>query len=220
MPRLILRLAPLRDEAAGRTAEARRNGLGESAAQTASEGVTPSASQPADPHRNGRSAVVAAIAAELRRAALPSADEAATRRVVDVAGPERLTIATPLTRWGAAVAAAHDPCLVIDSNGVMISVSVAAVELLGWGDCPIVGRHILDLLRLVDLDSGAPDPDYAGRITALAVLDHPGLARSLMRVRHPDGSLVTLDTSSSPVHDATGYPLGSVTFLAPIRVVR
>jgi PAS domain S-box-containing protein len=148
---------------------------------------------------------------------MPTPEELVTRRVVDVAAPERLTVATPLTRWSAAVAAAHDACFVVDSNGIVISISVAAVELFGCGDAAIIGRHILDVVQLVDLETGAADPDYASRITALAVLDQPGLARSLMRVRHADGSLVTLDSSSAPVHDVTGYPLGSVTFLAPIR---
>jgi PAS domain S-box-containing protein len=147
----------------------------------------------------------------------PAPERRATRRVVDVAAPERLTIATPLTRWSAAVAAAHDPCFVIDANGIVISISVAAVELLGCGDMTTIGRHVLDILTLVDLDTGAPDPDYANRITPLAVLDNPGLSRSLIRVRHADGALVSLDTSSAPIRDVTGYPLGSVTFLAPIR---
>jgi PAS domain S-box-containing protein len=141
---------------------------------------------------------------------------AVPRRIVDVAAPERMSIATPLTRWSAAVAASHDACFVIDSNGVLISISVAAAELLGCGDTALIGRHLLDVITLVDLDTGQPNPDYAARITALTVLESPGLARSLIRVRHEDGSLVTLDTSSAPVHDVTGYPLGSVTFLAPI----
>jgi PAS domain S-box-containing protein len=147
---------------------------------------------------------------------LPRPSNGTARRVVDVAAPERLTVATPLTRWSAAVAASHDACFVLDTNGILISVSVAATELLGCGELSVIGRHILDVITLVDLDSGGPDPDYAHRITALAVLESPGLSRSLMRVRHDDASLVTLDTTSAPVHDVTGYPLGSVTFLAPI----
>lgn len=139
-----------------------------------------------------------------------------TRRVVDVAGPERLSTATPLSRWSAAVAAAHDACFVLDLNGVVISISVAAVELLGCGDLAVIGRHALEVLNLVDLESGAPHPEYAPRITALSVLDSPGLGRSLMRVRHAGGAIVTLDASSAPIHDVNGHLLGSVTFLAPI----
>jgi PAS domain S-box-containing protein len=138
------------------------------------------------------------------------------RRVVDVAAPERLSTATPLSRWSAAVAAAHDACFVLDLNGVVISISVAAVELLGCGDVAIIGRHILEVINLVDLETGATHPEYAPRITPLVVLDGPGLGRSLMRVRHDDGTVVTLDTSAAPIHDVNGHLLGSVTFLAPI----
>jgi PAS domain S-box-containing protein len=137
-------------------------------------------------------------------------------RVVDLGASERLSTATPLSRWSAAVAAAHDGCFVVDRNGVVISVSVAAVELLGCGDMAVIGRHVLDVVNLVDLETGAANPEYAQRITPLVVLDGPGLGRSLIRVRHRDGTLVTLDTASVPVHDVSGNLLGSVTFLAPI----
>jgi hypothetical protein len=95
-------------------------------------------------------------------------------------------------------------------------VSVAAIELLGFGDTTVIGRHVLDVVNLVDLESGAAQPEYAPRITPLVVLESPGLARSLMRVRHEDGAVVTLDTSSAPIHDAAGLLLGSMTFISPI----
>jgi PAS domain S-box-containing protein len=137
-------------------------------------------------------------------------------RVVDLAASERLGSATPLSRWSAAVAAAHDGCFVLDRNGVVISISVAAVELLGCGDMAVIGRHILEVINLVDLETGAPNPDYARRITPLVVLDGPGLGRSLIRVRHGDGTSVSLETASAPIHDVSAHLLGSVTFLAPI----
>jgi hypothetical protein len=73
------------------------------------------------------------------------------------------------------------------------------------------------VINLVDLETGAAHPEYAPRITPLVVLDGPGLSRSLMRVRHEDGAVVTLDTSSAPIHDVNGHLLGSVTFTAPIQ---
>jgi len=229
---LILRLEPLldaaaeQDDSASRTQEARRvqqigaalDAANHDAGSGASPGSAASASGAARPNGSvvePNGSVVEG--SESGIAPLPTPDSPAPRRVVDVAGPERLSVATPLTRWAAAVAAAHDACIVIDSNGILISVSVAAAELLGCGEATIIGRHILDILHLVDLDTGAPEPDYAERITPLAVLDNPGLSRSLIRVRHADGVLVTLDTSSAAVRDITGYTLGSVTFLAPIR---
>jgi PAS domain-containing protein len=135
---------------------------------------------------------------------------------VDVAAAERLTITTSLSRWSVAVAAAHDACFVLDGFGVVVSASAAGIELLGSGPTTIIGRHILEVINLVDLESGAPNPEYAPRITPLVTLESPGLARSLMRVRHADATVVTLDTSSAPIHDVAGELLGSLTFMAPI----
>jgi PAS domain S-box-containing protein len=136
--------------------------------------------------------------------------------LAETATIERLGNSTSLARWSAAVAAAHDGCFVLDPDGLVVSVSVAAIELLGFGDTTVIGRHVLDVVNLVDLESGAAQPEYAPRITPLVVLDSPGLARSLMRVRHDDGAIVTLDSSSAPIHDAAGELLGSMTFISPI----
>jgi PAS domain S-box-containing protein len=122
-----------------------------------------------------------------------------------------------LRGWSAAVASSQDACFVLDSAGVVVSVSAAGIDLLGSGDKVAMGHHILDVIDLVDLESGASDPEYAPRITPLVVLRSPGLARSLMRVRHPDGAVVTLDSSSAPIHDESGQVLGSMTFISPIR---
>lgn len=131
-------------------------------------------------------------------------------------GPERPSNSTSLSRWSAAVAAAHDACFVLDADGAVISVSVAGVELLGCGDETVIGRSILDVVNLVDLETGGAHPEYASRITPLVVLGSAGLARSLMRVRHPDGAIVTLDSSSASIRDAAGKILGSISFLARI----
>jgi PAS domain S-box-containing protein len=144
-------------------------------------------------------------------------DAASDTRVL-TNGTERLSNSSSLRGWSAAVAGAHDACFVLDADGVVVSVSVAGVDLLGSGDMAIMGRHLLDVIDLVDLESGASDPEYAPRITPLVVLRSPGLARSLMRLRHHDGAVVTLDTSSAPIHDVTGQVIGSVTFVSPIRM--
>jgi PAS domain-containing protein len=112
------------------------------------------------------------------------------------------------------VADSEDACLVLDPDGAVMSISAAAAELLGCGDSGVVGRPLLDVIDVVDLETGAPNPDYADRITPLAVLTGRGLMRSLMRIRHPDDALVTVDTASAPVHDESGETLGSISFLA------
>jgi PAS domain S-box-containing protein len=155
----------------------------------------------------------------LRLERLPSAESpVAPRHVVDLGDHNRAPAAsTPLARWSASVAAAHDPCLVLDAQGQVLSLSVSAAELLGCSDAGVIGRRLLDVVELVDFDSGAVRPDYAMRVAPLAVLNGNGLMRSLLRVRHHDGSHLTIDTSSAPLHDVRGEIIGSLSFLAAVR---
>jgi PAS domain S-box-containing protein len=120
----------------------------------------------------------------------------------------------PLIRWRSAVHTSHDACLVLDAHGTVVSISAAAAEALGCADTMAVGRQLLDVIDVVDLDTGASHPEYAVRITPLSTLGGRGLMRSLMRVRHPDGSLVTVDCASAPLHDDDGDTIGSVSFFA------
>lgn len=138
------------------------------------------------------------------------------RPVADVAEHENGNATTPLARWSAAAAAAHDACLILDTDGAIVSISAAAAELLGCSNNAVIGRRLLDVIDVVDLETSAPHPDYASLITPLAVLTGRGLMRSLLRVRHSSGSLITVDTASAPVHDAAGDTVGSVSFLAAI----
>lgn len=139
------------------------------------------------------------------------------RQLVDLSDARGGGVAfTPLARWIAAVAASHDACVVLDADGHVLSVSPSASELLGTAASGVIGRRLLEVVEIVDFDYGGA-ADYAARIAPVAVLNEgSGLMRSLMRVRLRDGSRVTLDTSSAPVHDATGRTTGSVTFLAPV----
>jgi PAS domain S-box-containing protein len=144
---------------------------------------------------------------------------ASTRHVVDLGDHTRAPAAsTPLARWIATVAAAHDPCLVLDADGQVLSVSSTAAELLGCSDAGVIGRRLLDVIDLVDFETGHSAPDYATRIAPLAVLSpSSGLMRSLLRVRQEGGPPLTVDASAAPIHDARGETVGSFTFLAPVR---
>jgi PAS domain S-box-containing protein len=136
-------------------------------------------------------------------------------RQVDLThGADGVGSAHPLARWQAAAEASGDACLVLDARGSVVSASPAAIEALGCTDQPVRGRRLLDVIDVVDLDTGASHPDYAVRITPLATLGGRGLMRSLMRLRHPDGSFVTLDSSSAPLHDSAGETIGSISFFA------
>lgn len=145
--------------------------------------------------------------------------ETSSRHVVDLGDHGRTPAAsTPLARWSASVAAAHDPCIVVDAQGRVLSVSASAAELLGCSDAGVIGRSLVDVVDLVDFETGASRPDYSSRVAPLAVLTNAnGLMRSLLRVRHRDGSLMTIDASSAPLHDVRGEIIGSLTFLAAVR---
>jgi PAS domain S-box-containing protein len=147
----------------------------------------------------------------------PDGVDGRARHLVDLSDASGAAVAfTPLARWIAAVAATHDACFVLDQEGQVLSMSAAATQLLGTSDSSVVGRRLLDMVEVVDFDNGGA-ADYAARIAPVAVLGKgSGLMRSLMRVRLRDGSRVTLDTSSAPVHDAAGDTVGSLTFLAPV----
>jgi PAS domain S-box-containing protein len=151
---------------------------------------------------------------------------APTRHVVDLGDHNRAAatpangapVATPLARWVAAAAAAHDPCLVLDVDGRIASLSAAGAELLGCSDAGVIGRRLLDVIHLVDFDTGAIRPEYAARISPLAVLaPGSGLMRSLIRIQREPGDRLTLDASAAPLHDAQGTTVGSFAFLAPVR---
>ena len=116
------------------------------------------------------------------------------------------------------MAAAHDPCVVVDVQGQVLSLSASAAELLGCSDAGVIGRPFRDVVDLVDFETGSSNPDYAGRVAPLAVLTNAnGLMRSLLRVRHRDGTRLTIDASSAPLHDVRGEIIGSLTFLAAVR---
>src|SRR3954471_13508068 len=141
------------------------------------------------------------------------------RVVVDLGENGRVPAAsTPLARWSASVAAAHDPCLVVDAQGQVLSLSVSAAELLGCSDAGVIGRPLREVVDLVDFETGSSNPAHSSRTPPLAVLSNSnGLMRSLLRVRHRDGNRVTIDASAAPLHDVRGDVIGSLTFLAAVR---
>lgn len=157
----------------------------------------------------------------LRLHALPTGtltDSAKPRHVVDLGDRDRHGPAptpTTLARWSRVTVTAHDPCLLLDAQGRVVSMSPSAGQLLGCDGDGVIGRHLLDLINLLDFDTGASAPAYAQRVAPLAVLEHgAGLVRNLMRLRHADGQVRTIDAAGAPLHDADGRLVGSLTLLA------
>lgn len=135
--------------------------------------------------------------------------------VVDLAR-QRPTTDTTLGRWSAVAAAAHDACLVLDPQGQVVSLSAAAAELLDCSDAGVIGRPLLDVTTLIDFDTGEPRPPYEHRVPPLAALSSDGIVRGLIRIRHTDDALVTLDVCGMPLHDAAGRIVGSLSFVSPL----
>jgi PAS domain-containing protein len=125
-----------------------------------------------------------------------------------------------LSRWAVAVAAAAEPCLLIDARSRIVASSAAYRELLGLADpAAAAGRPLLDTLQLIDF-TAAPSPldeVDADKIPPLLALNSGRLARGLLRVGpagagEPPG---TLDAITTPLLEG-GAVVGSLTFLSAI----
>jgi hypothetical protein len=118
------------------------------------------------------------------------------------------------------VAAAVEPCLVIESDGTIQAVSASCSELLGLGKPPeVIGQSLSGALRLIDFTAGAgalEDPE-AEKIPPLLAVRSERLARGLMRVvPGPGETPLTIDAISTPLLDGERV-VGSLTFFSPVR---
>ena len=132
------------------------------------------------------------------------------------------TIAAPanssLAHWAGTVAAATEPCLIIDSLSMIVSASPSACTLLGFANqAEAAGCHLFaGVLRLLDFTSaGAPLPDSEiEKIPPVLACSSGRLARGLLRVR--SGSEIrTVDAIATPLFDLRKV-VGSLTFFSPI----
>ncbi|GAA1589403.1 hypothetical protein [Actinoplanes couchii] len=133
--------------------------------------------------------------------------------------PSEAEFVTSVERWSMAVAAADEPCLVIDIDGLIIAVSPSCSELLGLGK-PVeaLGRPVTSL-NLLDFtaNAGRLEEPEADNIPPMLALRSERLARGLIRVLPRTGETpLTLDAISTPLMagDRIG---GALTFLSPVR---
>lgn len=122
----------------------------------------------------------------------------------------------PLTAWAAAVSAASEPCVLLDHDAAVLAVSPAFAELVGVPVAQLTGALLFQtVLTVLDFRVGMPAPaEEVSRVPPLVALSAGALARSLLRVRRPDGTCLTLDAVSSPLHGSPdGEVDASVTFL-------
>ena len=123
-------------------------------------------------------------------------------------------------RWAATVAAADEPCLVIDSAHTIVSASVSCCTLLGLGEpAQAAGLPLLDAgLRLVDFTAarGELTETEIERIPPLLAVTSGRLARGLLRMRGGgDGGGATVDALATPLF-VGGAVAGSLTFFSPV----
>jgi hypothetical protein len=134
--------------------------------------------------------------------------------------PPQDTPLDTLGRWAVAVAAAAEPCLLIDARSRIVASSAACRKLLGLADPALTaGRPLLGTLELIDF-TAAPSPldeADADKIPPLLALNSGRLARGLLRVG-PAGAgepAGTLDAITTPLLEDDAV-VGSLTFLSAI----
>jgi PAS domain-containing protein len=124
----------------------------------------------------------------------------------------------PLAAWVGVASASTDACLILDNRGRVAACSRPAARLLGEPSERMRGRLLVgDVIDVVDFSAQAgPGNHYAPRIPPLLALSSEQPARGLLRVRHGDGTHVTIDAVSAPLHSPTGQLAGSVSFLVAV----
>ncbi|NMO54470.1 hypothetical protein HH310_25205 [Actinoplanes sp. TBRC 11911] len=123
-------------------------------------------------------------------------------------------------RWTATVAAATEPCMIIDTSTAILAVSVSAGELLGLGKPPeAIGQPLGAVLRLLDFTAGAGalEESDAEKIPPLLAIRSERLARGLLRVvPGPGETPLTVDAIATPLLEGERVA-GSLTFFSAVR---
>jgi len=129
------------------------------------------------------------------------------RRAVQVA------LADEKERLKTILMAIADPIITTDAEQRIISLNVAAERLLGQTLIDISGRRFGDVIALAHANSPNPAPDNVGKCIALGSV----VRREQMCLLHrPDGSLVHVLDSVSPVFGADSRVAGTVVVLRDV----
>jgi PAS domain-containing protein len=146
---------------------------------------------------------------------------------LELSGPYHSAVSLPagqeptgaLTRWATAVDAADEACLLLDAQGVVVTLSAGFTQLSGVTRAGAVGRRLTDrVLHLLDFTAdNAALPDWeVGKIPPLLAIGSKTLARGLLRIGDRQGAMTTVDAIATPVTEA-GSVVGSLTFFAPVQ---
>jgi hypothetical protein len=128
---------------------------------------------------------------------------------------------TSIERWTITVAAAAEPCLIIDGASTILAVSPSCSDLLGLGKpADAIGQPLLGgVLRLIDFTAGGGELDEPEieKIPPLLAIRSGRLARGLMRVQTDAGDAhLTVDAIATPLQDADQV-VASLTFFSAVR---
>jgi len=134
--------------------------------------------------------------------------------------PAEAEFVSNVDRWTSTVAAATEPCLVIDASLTILAVSASCCELFGLGKpVDVVGKQLSSALHLTDFTAGARELDESDvdMIPLLLAIRSERLARGLLRiVPGPGEPPLTVDAITTPLNDG-GRVAGSLTFFSPVR---
>lgn len=128
---------------------------------------------------------------------------------------EHLAVTGPsLGAWARAVSTSADAALVLDPRGAVVAASAAAAELVGRSIADLLGHELSRAGGFVDFHAEPhPVEGGGGSLVPIQALRHDTQARGLMRVRTPDGRLVTCDAVASALHDGSRRVIGVLTVL-------
>ena len=125
-----------------------------------------------------------------------------------------------LERWTATVAAAGEPCMIIDTSTAIVAISASCSELLGLGKPPeVLGKPLGGALHLIDFTAGAGELEEsdADKIPPWLAVRSERLARGLLRVvPEPGETPLTVDAIATPLFEGERV-VGSLTFFSAVR---
>jgi hypothetical protein len=134
--------------------------------------------------------------------------------------PAEAEFAPNVDRWTATVAAATEPCLVIDATATILAISAPCSELFGLGKpAEVIGQQLSVALRLVDFTENGRELDESDvdMIPPLLAIRSERLARGLLRVVPAPGEPpLTVDAITTPLHDGDRVA-GTLTFFSGVR---
>lgn len=146
----------------------------------------------------------------------------ADRHPVDSAVPATdggLAVTGPsLQHWSRAVTAGADATLLLDPEGAVVAVSVAAARLLRKPLAELLGRPLIKAATFVDFHASPRTlGGETGSLVPLQSLRSDRPARGLLRLRHDSGELTTCDVLAAPLHDAQSRLVGVLVFLDDVE---